>query len=1180
MTRSRILARRFVLPLAAVGALACSLCWAAPALATVGWSVHSVADPTRFAPNDKTECASVQDKCDRYQLVVLNTGDNGSTGPITVTDVLPAGLTGGGISQYGPEGESWSCSGETTVVCNLSDPVLAGAYAPVIEISVSAPEETSGTLINNVTVEGGETATTPEASTSEETEIDATAAPFEVSDFSLEAVSANGSLFGEAAGHPSAVATSIDLADAFTPPGTGGAVNPVMPVEQAKDVVVELPAGFVGDPLATPRCPLYVGGASVETALNSEEFEAICGAAKSEVGVIAFDGAGSIRTSLSRHRNTPATTTPIFNMSPEAGYPAELSFAFAGNAVNLYATVVHTGSGYRLRVAAAGIPTVINLVGVTLAFFGDAARRDGLEPHTAFLTNPADCSQGPLEAKVEANSWEHPANWVSKTTVSYPQIEDCNLLQFEPRLQVAPSSAEGEGSSQADEPSAYDVNLEVPQRSLFEETATPDLKDASVTLPEGVSVSPSAADGLEGCPEHGPDGIDMPSGERHPDEAGEGEEIGPDGLSHLVAGHCPKASTLGTVEIVTPLLEEPLKGHVYLAQPKCGGSGQPACTEASATNGELYGLYIEAAGSGVVIKLPGTVSANPSTGQLTGTFSENPQLPFSDLRIHFHGGPRAPIANPQTCGSYATSSTLTSWAGQEVAGVSPSFGVDWDGHGGACPASVPFAPVFSAGTTATEGGAFTPFLLSFSRQDREQDLAGLSVTLPPGLLAKIAGIPLCGEAQANAGTCGAESQLGSASVLAGPGEHPLYVSGGRVYLTTGYGGGPFGLSIVVPAVAGPFNLGNVVVRAAIHINPETSQVTVTTDPLPQSRDGVPFRLRTVYTEINRSGFTFNPTNCAQQPITGTITGSRGAGAGVSSPFAATGCAGLAFKPAFSASTQGKASKANGASLVVKVASGAGQANIAKVDLQLPEALPSRLTTLQKACLAAVFESNPAACDEGSVIGYATIHTPVLTSPLSGPAYLVSRGGAAFPDVEFVLQGEGVTIVLDGKTDIKNGITYSRFESLPDAPFTTFETVLPTGPHSILGAYVPVKDNYSLCGQTLTMPTVITGQNGAQVTQSTDIAVTGCGKPSIKITKAKIKGNTVLVTVTTTQQGTVTVSGNGLKTIKKTLAAGAHQLKVSLTKNGRTASKHHRKTKVKASVNDSNGSSSKTMSLKL
>ena len=346
-------------------------------------------------------------------------------------------------------------------------------------------------------------------------------------------------------------------------------------------------------------------------------------------------------------------------------------------------------------------------------------------------------------------------------------------------------------------------------------------------------------------------------------------------------------------------------------------------------------------------------------------------------------------------------------------------------------------------------------MLTFSRQDREQDLSGLSETMPPGLLGKIAGIPLCGEAQANAGTCGEESQIGTTSVTAGAGEDPLSITGGRVYLTTSYKGQPFGLSIVVPAVAGPFNLGNVVVRASIHIDPNTSQITVTSDPLPQSRDGVPFRVRTVNVTINRPGFTFNPTNCAQQQITGTITGApvkggeAAASASVSSPFAVTGCAGLPFKPSFSASTSGKTNKADGASLVVKVAQKPGEANIRKVDLTLPKILPARLTTLQKACTEAQFNGNPAGCPAASVIGTATAVTPVLNAPLTGPAYLVSHGGAAFPDIEFMLQGEGVQIVLDGKTDIKVGITYSKFETVPDAPIIEFRNDPARG--SALGA---------------------------------------------------------------------------------------------------------------------------------
>jgi hypothetical protein len=366
----------------------------------------------------------------------------------------------------------------------------------------------------------------------------------------------------------------------------------------------------------------------------------------------------------------------------------------------------------------------------------------------------------------------------------------------------------------------------------------------------------------------------------------------------------------------------------------------------------------------------------------------------------------------------------------------------------------------------------------------------------------------------------------------------------------------------------------VIVRAAIRVDPHTSQVTVTSDPLPQIVDGVPLRIQKINVTADRPGFIFNPTNCSQQYVNGTITGAQGASAAASSPFAVGGCASLPFKPLFMVATQGKTSKATGASLDVKVAQKPGEANIHKVDVQLPLALPSRLTTLQKACAQPQFEANPAGCPEGSFVGVATAHTPILAAPLTGPAILVSHGGAAFPDLVIVLQGEGIRIDLVGNTDIKKGITFSRFETVPDAPITSFELYLPEGPHSVLAA------NGSLCSQRLVMPTTITGQNGAQVTQSTSIAVTGCGKPSIKLTKAKVKGNTVLLTVTTSQPGTVTVSGSGLKTIRETLGAGAHHLKVSLTKNGRTARKHNKKTKLRASVKDANGSSSEKVTLRL
>jgi hypothetical protein len=316
---------------------------------------------------------------------------------------------------------------------------------------------------------------------------------------------------------------------------------------------------------------------------------------------------------------------------------------------------------------------------------------------------------------------------------------------------------------------------------------------------------------------------------------------------------------------------------------------------------------------------------------------------------------------------------------------------------------------------------------------------------------------------------------------------------GNVFLTGPYRGAPFGLSIVTHAVAGPFDLGNVIVRAAVNVDPHTSQIVVTSDPLPTILQGIPLDLKTVNVTIDRPGFTFNPTNCSPLSVTGTIASTTGASAAVSSPFEAANCANLPFKPSFRVSTQARTSKANGASLDVKVSQKPGEANIQRVDVTLPLALPARLTTLQRACTEAQFNANPAGCPAASNVGMATATTPVLSMPLTGPAYLVSHGGAAFPDLVVVLQGEGITIDLTGNTDIKKGITYSRFETVPDAPIGSFELRLPEGPHSALAANTPGKAKGSLCSSKLSMPTTIAGQNGAVIHQSTPIKVTGCAK---------------------------------------------------------------------------------------
>jgi hypothetical protein len=462
------------------------------------------------------------------------------------------------------------------------------------------------------------------------------------------------------------------------------------------------------------------------------------------------------------------------------------------------------------------------------------------------------------------------------------------------------------------------------------------------------------------------------------------------------------------------------------------------------------------------------------------------------------------------CGAYQTEASFTPWSGTGAVKAlsSPvSFDLTTGPEGGACPSgSLPFSPVLKAGVTNLQAGAFTNFTLELEHPGADQPLTGLGIHLPAGSAAMLSSVTPCPEPQAAQGTCGAESEIGQATATAGLGPDPYTVTGGRVYITGPYQGAPFGLSIVTPAIAGPFNLGNVVVRSKIEVDPHTAQVTITSglptfvQGIGMPATGVPLDLREVYVTVDRPDFEYNPTNCSPMSIQGTLTGAQGANASVSSRFQVAGCSGMPFKPAVAASTLGKTSKADGASLKLTFKSKTGEAHVAKTILTIPAALPARLTTIQKACIASTFETNAAACPEGSDIGMAVVHTPVLKSTLVGPIYLVSHGNAAWPDAELVLQGEGIEVILDGQTAIKKGVTTSSFLSVPDAPFESVEATLPEGPHSALTTNLPLKDHYSLCGRKLTIPTALSGQNGDAVNQNVRVAVQSCA--AVKASKAR------------------------------------------------------------------------------
>jgi hypothetical protein len=1093
---------------------------ATAALAVVGassWVLLPIAEPTSFSAADdgNTTCAELGfggDQylhCDRYTVVLTNVGTRPSSGVVTVTDTLPEGVTTskppeGLVEERGENLPVWGCETEhpasrEIVTCRTEGyPVPAQTAAPaiVIPISTSPVIPAGSVLTDEVTVSGGGAKS---ASASAAT---VAASPLEPAPserlvplgFGFSMLGPAGAQDTQAAGHPSAFTAAFTFPTADVYSFRKNEIEHVetplpFPSEDARQVITDLPPGVIGDALATPTCPL-----PDVTDLTPEEVEC---PSSTRVGTLALVETNVIDNEIA-----------IFNVAPERGHVAEFALFIPERqrAVLLYASLVGTGAAAHVRVETTE-PNLLNVVGVSLTFFGDPAAIDEtpLTP-VAFETNPADCAATGFKTTMYLDTWQHPGkvepdgepdlsdpNWQKASSTS-PPVTGCEALQFRPTFRLAPTS------TAPDAPSGVNANLEVPQDEEPDALATPPLKDTTVTLPAGFVVSPSSATGLEGCSDAQ---IDLESN---------------------TLGSCPKASQIGTVTVRTPLLEEPVEGQVFLGVPECD-----PCSAADAASGRMVRAFIQVSSEryGLTLKIPGDVMLDPVTGRVTATFDNSPQQPFSDLEFHFKEGPRGPLATPSACGTYETVATLTPWSTPWTPSVSSPSSFTISGCTGN-----PFEPAFTAGTVSNQAGAYSPFELTLSRNDSEQDFGALEAVLPPGVSAKLAGVPECGEAEiaatrANAGECPAASQIGTVTVAAGPGSEPFYTSG-KVYLTGAYNGGPFGEVTVVPGVAGPFNLGNVVIRGSLRVNSATAQGSVVSDPFPSILDGIPLQERSVHVLLERPAFTFNATSCEPLAVTGTVVSTLGTRAQLSSRYQAAGCQSLPFKPSFSASAQGAASKVDGASLDVRVSTHQGpdqgtaeEANIRKVDVQLPIALPSRLETLQKACTERQFAANPAGCPEGSVVGTAVANTPLLAAPLEGPAILVARG-SEWPDLEILLQGDGVLVELTGETRIKKGITYSNFETAPDAPFSSFKLDLPEGPHAVLGANIPMKDYYDFCKLTKTvtttkkvtrrvkgrretvkvkvkttepepllMPTTITAQNGAVMTQDTKIALTGC-----------------------------------------------------------------------------------------
>ncbi len=818
-----------------------------------------------------------------------------------------------------------------------------------------------------------------------------------------------------------------------------------IPVESVKGVQVELPRGLVGNPNAVPQCPM------VEFVSGGLLGHGGCPAG-TQVGMITLD------------TPTLEETVPIFNLVPPTGVAAQFGVdAYTPFVLKL---AIRGTSDYGFVVEMDNVSQALPLTAASMTLWGVPAepshnpfrgtclKSNGTSegscpsgvPIEPLLTMPTSCGE-PLTTTIAVDSWGNPGGRVESSTTTdgaggAPSgLSGCDRLHFSPTIAVQPES------SAADTPTGLSFDVSVPYQGEPGGLAEANLRDVAIALPAGLSINPATAGGLTGC------------------------SLAQIGLGETSEPTCPDASKVGVLEVQSPVLAKAVQGSVYLAEP--------------ATNlfDGVLTVYLAGAGDGLQFKLPAELITGPD-GQLTFTVDNLPELPFSGLKFDLFGGPRAAVANPHTCGNFTTTAELTPYSAPESGPPyeqSSSFAID-EGCGGG------FTPSFEGGGTSSAAGQSTAFTLQLARADGQQYIQSLAASLPPGLLANLNVVSQCGDADVAAGTCPADSEVGTVTVGAGAGADPFYL-GGRAYLTGPYDGAPYGVAIVIYASAGPFDLGTIVVRGEITLDVATARLTITAGPLPTTLQGLPLRIKNFSLTVDRPGFMVNPTECAPQSIAAIVDSAEGASAAVSAPFQVVGCARLPFAPTVIATAEAPASRANGVGLDLKITYPKGvQASTQAMAVELPRQLRARLTTIQQTCPAKEFTINPALCPSGAHVGSGTVHSTILPAPLTGPIYMV-KGSGLLPHLAMTLQGDGLTVQLDGAIQIsKKGITSAVFEGIPDVPLSALDIALPRGPHSALGS------NTNICARRPTVDYVFTSYNGVRVKRVTKLVVlSGCGR---------------------------------------------------------------------------------------
>jgi hypothetical protein len=852
-----------------------------------------------------------------------------------------------------------------------------------------------------------------------------------------------------AGGHPD-LTTSFTLADAGNP-------------EAARNVTFNAPEGLFGNPNALFKC------APVDFALSQCPSSA-------QAGLV---------TVYANYEGDPHSllgTAPIFGLEPVGEQTALLAFVVPALNLPIYIPVsVRTESDYGLRFTVSNITQTTPLAGANMTFWGFPAEKNhdpqrfpkgalgepancpGMSgtgciskptpasvPVRPLTDNPTECTGEPLTASLEVRTYQDPGH-ASTAEASYPPVTDCELEVFSPVLFASPTTAETDAAS------GLNLELRAPQFLGF--AASPsEIKSATVTFPPDFTINPDAADGQTACS---------------------------NSLAHFGSpgpAECPDTSKIGTFDIGTQALDGPLTGSVYIGEP------QP---------GNQYRLFMIASGFGINAKLIGSFRPDPQTGQLTASFEDLPQVPFESFQMHLFASDRGLMATPTHCTLYSVDAHFFPWNSTLADQTSSqTFGLTSGPHGTQCPGVTrPFKPRLGAGTTNPLAGSYSDFTLKLDREDGDQFLGDLNFKMPPGFTGNLRGISYCPEsaiaaAAANLGraeqaspSCPAGSQIGTTNVAAGPGSHPFHAVG-KMYLAGPFKGAPISLVAVTPALAGPYDYGVVVVRVALHIDPQTAQVSAVSDTVPAIIGGIPIRMRSIEVNIDRPNFTINPTNCGALSVDSQGIGDQGTITDFSSYFQAVNCTSLPFKPKMTMKQVGSRKsthRATNPQLQFDLTTQPGDANIKSLTVTLPPAFAIDQRHLGNIC--SEKELTEKQCAGRTPIGKATTTTPLLDQPLSGPVFAVS-GSGGLPKLAFILNGQVNLVPRAETTTISTksgaGELQTTVPVVPDAPIGHFSLTVFGGK---TGYLINTRD---ICARTPVTQVAYEAQNGKTMKEAVKV----------------------------------------------------------------------------------------------